>query len=97
MEVMDGGQVGADRRGWIGGNVDSTTARSRLPAGIDKLTVTLSADETVERAAQSLLGSWAAGSGLLKQRQSSQSSMQWVSYHGTPLPGCGKPVLRTTA
>ena len=41
MEVMDGGQVGADRRGWIGGNVDSTTARSRLPAGIDKLTVTL--------------------------------------------------------
>jgi hypothetical protein len=21
MEVMDGGQVGADRRGWMGGNV----------------------------------------------------------------------------
>jgi hypothetical protein len=57
--VIDGGQVGADRRGWMGGNVvlGLCCKQSPLrqlghgaPAGVDKVTVTLFADKTVERA-----------------------------------------------
>jgi hypothetical protein len=59
MEMIDGGQVKTNCRGWIGDNVifGITCEQSPVrqlghgpPAGVDKIMVTHFADETIERA-----------------------------------------------